>query len=122
MDVAGGLHTVLYDVPSKLINMFSNYTTTFFLFLFHFIAGIEWLKVPLPKPGLQMNRISLGTNVVWALSSDRQLWFREGIPVGKVKSNDKCLVGSKWINVPGKMTAISAASDDSVTLINLLNN
>lgn len=84
--------------------------------------GIEWLKVPLPKPGLQMNRISLGTNVVWALSSDRQLWFREGIPVGKVKSNDKCLVGSKWINVPGKMTAISAASDDSIWAISETDN
>jgi Propeller len=51
--------------------------------------------------------VSVGENVVWAISRDRKVWFRNGIHGGGAGESEALAKGTKWIEMVGNLQMIS---------------
>lgn len=40
------------------------------------LQGDSWLEVASPGPDLRIIQVSVGTSAVWAITHDKQIWFR----------------------------------------------
>lgn len=40
------------------------------------LLGDNWLQVTSPGPSLRIVQVSVGTSAVWAVTHDKQVWFR----------------------------------------------
>ena len=54
-----------------------------------------------------MSQVSVGENVVWAISRDRKVWFRNGIHGGGAGESEALAKGTKWIEMVGTLQTIS---------------
>lgn len=51
--------------------------------------------------------VSVGVNVVWAVTKDQKVWFRRG-----VNSHNPC--GTSWIEMVGEMLMVNVGMNDQV--------
>ncbi|KAM4697520.1 tectonin beta-propeller repeat-containing protein 1 [Rhinophrynus dorsalis] len=69
--------------------------------------GSSWTIVETPTPENGIMHVSVGVNVVWAVTKDRRVWFRRG-----VNSHNPC--GTSWIEMVGEMAMVSVGLNDQV--------
>ncbi|XP_061455337.1 tectonin beta-propeller repeat-containing protein 1 isoform X3 [Rhineura floridana] len=69
--------------------------------------GISWTIVEPPVPDNGILHVSVGVNVVWAVTKDRKVWFRRG-----VNSHNPC--GTGWIEMVGEMMMVNVGLNDQV--------
>jgi tectonin beta-propeller repeat-containing protein 1 len=74
--------------------------------------GDSWLIVE-PPFDLKLSQISVGSNSIWAVTSDKHVWFRKGIK-GEVGSDNESAIGTGWVEMIGEMTMVSVAPNDQV--------
>ncbi|XP_077057240.1 tectonin beta-propeller repeat-containing protein 1 isoform X2 [Siphateles boraxobius] len=71
------------------------------------LNGSSWVTVESPSPEAGAVHVSVGVNVVWAVTKDHKVWFRRG-----VNSHNPC--GSGWIGMVGEMVMINVGLNDQV--------
>ncbi|OCT61572.1 hypothetical protein XELAEV_18047600mg [Xenopus laevis] len=69
--------------------------------------GSSWTIVEAPTPENGIIHVSVGVNVVWAVTKDRKVWFRRG-----VNSHNPC--GTGWIEMVGEMAMVDVGLNDQV--------
>ncbi|XP_053132794.1 tectonin beta-propeller repeat-containing protein 1 [Hemicordylus capensis] len=69
--------------------------------------GISWTVIEPPVPENGILHVSVGVNVVWAVTKDRKVWFRRG-----VNSHNPC--GTSWIEMVGEMMMVNVGLNDQV--------
>ncbi|CAH2307112.1 tectonin beta-propeller repeat-containing 1 [Pelobates cultripes] len=69
--------------------------------------GVSWNTVEAPTPEDGIMHVSVGVNVVWAVTKERKIWFRRG-----VNSHNPC--GTSWIEMVGEMAMLSVGLNDQV--------
>ncbi|XP_059099157.1 tectonin beta-propeller repeat-containing protein-like isoform X1 [Tigriopus californicus] len=77
-------------------------------------TGMVWSEVESPDPSSQLSHICVGESAVWALSRDRQVWFRNGIRAASAKDSESLAKGSKWIEMVGELQMLSLGPGDQV--------
>ncbi|KAG8180130.1 hypothetical protein JTE90_027084 [Oedothorax gibbosus] len=82
------------------------------------IMGSDWVVVEPPTPQDTLVQVSVGVHVVWAISKENKVWFRKGINGLLSGENNKCAVGSGWIEMVGNLSGISVGIDDQLFGIN----
>jgi tectonin beta-propeller repeat-containing protein 1 len=75
--------------------------------MFPFALGTSWSVIDEPRPESPLSQVSVGENVVWALSRDRKVWFRNGLHGGGAGESDVLAKGTKWIEMVGQLQMIS---------------
>ncbi|XP_033023021.1 tectonin beta-propeller repeat-containing protein 1 [Lacerta agilis] len=73
----------------------------------HNPQGSSWTIVEPPVPENGILHVSVGVNVVWAVTKDRKVWFRRG-----VNSHNPC--GTSWIEMVGEMVMVNVGLNDQV--------
>ncbi|XP_053550692.1 tectonin beta-propeller repeat-containing protein 1 isoform X2 [Bombina bombina] len=69
--------------------------------------GTSWTIVEAPTAEDGIMHVSVGVNVVWAVTKDKKVWFRRG-----VNSHNPC--GTSWIEMVGEMSMLSVGLNDQV--------
>ncbi|XP_028912182.1 tectonin beta-propeller repeat-containing protein 1 isoform X1 [Ornithorhynchus anatinus] len=69
--------------------------------------GSSWSVVEPPVSENGIMHVSVGVNVVWAVTKDRKVWFRRG-----VNSHNPC--GTSWIEMVGEMMMVNVGLNDQV--------
>ncbi|XP_053327449.1 tectonin beta-propeller repeat-containing protein 1 [Spea bombifrons] len=69
--------------------------------------GSSWTIVEAPTPDDGIMHVSVGVNVVWAVTKNHKVWFRRG-----VNSHNPC--GTSWIEMVGEMSTLSVGLNDQV--------
>ncbi|KAG8433064.1 hypothetical protein GDO86_017369 [Hymenochirus boettgeri] len=69
--------------------------------------GNSWTVVEAPTPENGIMHVSVGVNVVWAVTKDHKVWFRRG-----VNSHNPC--GTGWVEMVGEMTMVNVGLNDQV--------
>ncbi|XP_078521292.1 tectonin beta-propeller repeat-containing protein 1 [Lissotriton helveticus] len=69
--------------------------------------GSLWTIVESPSPENGIMHVSVGVNVVWAVTKDRKVWFRRG-----VNSHNPC--GTSWMEMIGEMSMVTVGLNDQV--------
>ncbi|CAL1279116.1 unnamed protein product [Larinioides sclopetarius] len=78
------------------------------------VMGSDWIVVDPPSSSDPISQISVGKDVVWALSKDNKVWFRKGIDGLHSGENVKAAIGTGWIEMFGTISGISVGIDDQV--------
>jgi tectonin beta-propeller repeat-containing protein 1 len=63
---------------------------------------------------LKLAHVSVGTNAVWAVTSDQRVWFRKGLRGESAGTNEELARGSGWVEMVGSMAIVSVAANDQV--------
>lgn len=63
---------------------------------------------------LKLIHVSVGTNAVWAVTSDQRVWFRKGVRGESAGTSEELARGSGWVEMVGNMTIVSVAANDQV--------
>ncbi|XP_061088171.1 tectonin beta-propeller repeat-containing protein 1 [Conger conger] len=69
--------------------------------------GFSWVVVESPSSEVGAIHVTVGVNVVWAVTKDHKVWFRRGI-----NSHNPC--GSGWIGMVGEMVMMNVGLNDQV--------
>ncbi|OWA50709.1 Tectonin beta-propeller repeat-containing protein 1 [Hypsibius exemplaris] len=72
--------------------------------------GLYWFQVEKPNNGAFLAHVTVGSSVVWALSQDNILYFRQNFSAAFPEGTD-------WIEVAGDITQISANHRDELYAI-----
>lgn len=78
------------------------------------VIGTVWSEVDSPDPSSHLSHICVGESAVWALSRDRQVWFRNGVRASSAKDSESLAKGSKWIEMVGELQMLSLGPGDQV--------
>ncbi|XP_044750245.1 tectonin beta-propeller repeat-containing protein [Coccinella septempunctata] len=79
------------------------------------LQGTNWVEVRNPGTNtLKIIQLSVGTNAVWAVTQDKQVWFRKGVRGEGAGMSEDLAIGSGWIEMVGKMALISVCTNDQV--------
>lgn len=65
--------------------------------------------------------LSVGTSAVWAVTHDKQVWFRKGVKGEGAGVSEEMAAGCGWVEMVGRMSMVSVAANDQV-FKNLINN
>ncbi len=71
------------------------------------LSGVAWAIIDEPRPESPLSQVSVGENVVWALSRDRKVWFRNGLHGAGAGESESLAKGTKWIEMVGQLQMIS---------------
>lgn len=88
-------------------------------YIYHFLpyfalAGEEWVEVESPVDSTtKLVQVNVGHNSVWAVTSDKRVWFRKGVRSDPNSSADLAK-GSGWVEMVGNMNMVSVAPNDQV--------
>ncbi|XP_074030994.1 tectonin beta-propeller repeat-containing peroxin 23 [Leptinotarsa decemlineata] len=78
------------------------------------LQGETWVEVRSPSPDLKITQISVGTCAVWAITQDKQIWFRKGVKGEAVSMSEDLSTGCGWVEMVGRMVQVSVAANDQV--------
>ncbi|XP_066141762.1 tectonin beta-propeller repeat-containing protein isoform X2 [Euwallacea fornicatus] len=78
------------------------------------LQGECWLEVRSPGDNLRITQVSVGNGSVWAVTHDKQVWFRKGIKGEGAHVSEELAAGSAWLQMVGKMLQVSVTSSDQV--------
>ncbi|CAH1130207.1 unnamed protein product [Ceutorhynchus assimilis] len=78
------------------------------------LQGVSWLEVRSPGDNLRIIQLSVGSYSVWAVTQDKQIWFRKGIKAEGAGVSEELAAGSGWIEMVGRMLQVSVTSTDQV--------
>ena len=75
--------------------------------------GNAWLVVDAPENN-PLTHVGVGENVVWALTRDKRIWFRNGIRGSGAGESQSLAGGIKWIEMVGHMHTLTIGVKDQV--------
>ena len=75
--------------------------------------GAGWSIVDAPD-GNALTHVGVGENVIWALTRDKRIWFRNGIRGAGAGESDSLARGVKWIEMVGHMHTLTIGVKDQV--------
>ena len=75
--------------------------------------GVGWSTVDAPE-GNVLTHVGVGENVIWALTRDKRIWFRNGIRGIGAGESESLARGVKWIEMVGHMHMLSLGVKDQV--------
>ncbi|XP_066251035.1 tectonin beta-propeller repeat-containing protein isoform X2 [Euwallacea similis] len=78
------------------------------------LQGECWLEVRSPGDNLRITQVSVGNGSVWAVTHDKQVWFRKGIKGEGAHVSEELAAGSAWLQMVGKMMQVSVTFSDQV--------
>ncbi|XP_071037435.1 tectonin beta-propeller repeat-containing protein 1 isoform X2 [Parasteatoda tepidariorum] len=78
------------------------------------IMGNDWVIVDPPDEADPLVQVSVGKNVVWALSKTNAVWFRKGIDGLHSGENPQAATGTGWTKMYGNLINISVGIDDQI--------
>ncbi|XP_050309364.1 tectonin beta-propeller repeat-containing protein isoform X2 [Anthonomus grandis grandis] len=78
------------------------------------LEGDTWLEVRSPGDNLRITQLSVGCSSVWAVTQDKQVFFRKGVKGEGAGMSEECAAGSAWIEMVGRMLQLSVTSTDQV--------
>ncbi|KAF0287052.1 Tectonin beta-propeller repeat-containing protein 1 [Amphibalanus amphitrite] len=76
--------------------------------------GTDWCQVP-PPDGVRLEQVSVGDNSVWAVSSDKRVFFRQGVKGHEMSSNPTLARGTNWLEMVGSMSAVSVGPNNQAS-------
>ncbi|XP_072028977.1 tectonin beta-propeller repeat-containing protein 1-like, partial [Amphiura filiformis] len=79
-------------------------------------VGTGWVDVE-AFPGTGLSNVVVGTNAVWAITRNHKVLFRKGFEAIRAYIDAKACTGESWIEMIGKMAAISIGPSDQVWAI-----
>ncbi|KAK1121372.1 hypothetical protein K0M31_010666 [Melipona bicolor] len=79
--------------------------------------GEDWVEVGPPQKDLKLIQVSVGTDAVWAITQDGNVWFRKGIKGEMSGVCEQMAVGTGWVEMLSKMSLVSVAPNDQVWAI-----
>ena len=75
--------------------------------------GVGWSVVDAPENNA-LTHVGVGENVVWAITRDKRIWFRNGIRGVGAGESESLARGVKWIEMVGHMHMLSIGGKDQV--------
>ncbi|XP_041473634.1 tectonin beta-propeller repeat-containing protein 1-like [Lytechinus variegatus] len=75
--------------------------------------GTNWTYVNPPEKSL-LTSVTVGNNVVWAITRDQKVWFRKGYMSTDMKENRSNRAGTSWIEMCGQVAQLSVGPNDQV--------
>lgn len=78
------------------------------------LSGESWVEVRGPGENLRLTQLSVGSCSVWAVTHDKQVWFRKGIKGEGAGVSEELAAGCGWVEMVGRMSVISVAANDQV--------
>ena len=75
--------------------------------------GVGWSTVDAPE-GNVLTHVGVGENVIWALTRDKRIWFRNGIRGIGAGESESLAKGVKWIEMVGHMHMLTIGVKDQV--------
>ncbi|XP_022901913.1 tectonin beta-propeller repeat-containing protein isoform X3 [Onthophagus taurus] len=81
------------------------------------LSGNVWVETRGPSDGLRIMQISVGVCCVWAVTHDKQVWFRKGVKADGAVISEENAVGCGWVEMVGKMSSVSVAANDQVLAV-----
>ncbi|KAF7379139.1 tectonin beta-propeller repeat-containing protein isoform X1 [Vespula maculifrons] len=79
--------------------------------------GDDWTEVEPPQKDLRLIQVSVGTDAVWAVTHDGNVWFRKGIKGEMSGVCEQLAAGTGWVEMLSKMALVSVAPNDQVWAI-----
>lgn len=67
-----------------------------------------------PGENLKITQLSVGTSAVWAVTHDKQVWFRKGVKGEGAGMSEEMAAGCGWVEMVGRMAQISVGANDQV--------
>uniref|UniRef100_T1J1H8 PCI domain-containing protein n=1 Tax=Strigamia maritima TaxID=126957 RepID=T1J1H8_STRMM len=85
----------------------------------HKVTGNAWAAVPAPGvvddgDGGSLLQVSVGVDVVWAVSRDNRIWFCKGIRGNESGTSADKAKGTGWVEMIGSMSMVSVGPNDQV--------
>ncbi|XP_017786159.1 PREDICTED: tectonin beta-propeller repeat-containing protein [Nicrophorus vespilloides] len=80
-------------------------------------SGDSWVEVRGPGPNLRIMQISIGMSSVWAVTQNKQVWFRKGIKGEGSGTSEELAAGCGWVEMVGRMSLVSVTANDQVFAI-----
>jgi tectonin beta-propeller repeat-containing protein 1 len=77
-------------------------------------CGQSWSILDPPGPSSPLSMVAVGMNVVWAITRDKSVWFRNGIHGGGSGDSEALARGVKWVGMVGEMSMLSVGPLDQV--------
>lgn len=56
----------------------------------------------------------MGSYAVWAVTQNRQVWFRKGVTAEGAGMSEECAAGCGWVEMVGRMSSVTVAANDQV--------
>lgn len=78
------------------------------------LAGDSWVEVRGPGDNLRISQLAVGMCAVWAVTQDKQVWFRKGVKGEGAGISEELAAGCGWVEMVGRMTEISVTANDQV--------
>ncbi|XP_076270197.1 tectonin beta-propeller repeat-containing peroxin 23 isoform X2 [Rhynchophorus ferrugineus] len=78
------------------------------------LQGESWVEVRNPGDNLKITQLSVGTSSVWAVTQNKQIWFRKGVKGEGAGMSEELAVGTGWIEMVGRMCQVSVTVNDHV--------
>ena len=75
--------------------------------------GVGWSILDAPESN-PLTHVGVGENVIWALTRDKRIWFRNGIRGAGAGESESLARGIKWVEMVGHMHILSIGVKDQV--------
>lgn len=76
------------------------------------LCGDSWVEVRGPGDGERLTHLAVGTSSLWAVTHNKQVFFRKGIK-GE-RSSEESAAGCGWVEMVGRMSLVSVTANDQV--------
>ncbi|KAK4880363.1 hypothetical protein RN001_008509 [Aquatica leii] len=78
------------------------------------LSGESWVELRGPLDNSRIIQVSVGTCAVWAVTQDKQIWFRKGVKGEGAGISEELAAGCGWVEMVGRMSMVSVSANDQV--------
>lgn len=78
------------------------------------LSGTSWVEIRGPGESLRIAQVSVGNCAVWAVTQNKQVWFRKGIKGEGAGISEELAAGCGWVEMVGRMSLVTVAANDQV--------
>lgn len=78
------------------------------------LSGESWVEVRGPGDGSRLIHVSVGTSSVWAVTHNKQVFFRKGVKGEGAGLSEELAAGCGWVEMVGRMSLVSVTANDQV--------
>lgn len=80
------------------------------------LSGETWLEVrgPAPDAAARLTHLAVGTCSVWAVTQNKQVFFRKGVKGEGAGVSEELAAGRGWVEMVGRMSCVSVTANDQV--------
>ncbi|KAF2895160.1 hypothetical protein ILUMI_11013 [Ignelater luminosus] len=78
------------------------------------LSGDSWVEIRGPVDSSRIIQVSVGTCAVWAVTQDKQVWFRKGVKGEGAGISEELAAGCGWVEMVGRMSLVSVSANDQV--------